>query len=113
MFYTIVHSPEFKLDCKRCGSPLAHAVQFINGGELITVGRECAKHFGIKWTAKIGPAADDSEMFQKAVEIWTAKRNDAPRYRWPGGWQNCQLVKEALGSLKWNEAKAAVHRVRN
>lgn len=113
MFYTIVHSSEFKLDCKRCGRPLAHAVQFNKDGELVTVGRECAKHYGITWTAKIGPAADDPEMFRKAVEIWTAKRNDRPRYRWPNGWGTCQKIKDALGTEKWNEAKMVAHNARS
>lgn len=109
MFYTIVHSPEYKLDCKRCGSPLVHAVQFISDGELVTVGRECAKHYGIIWTAKIGPLADDPEMFQRAIEVWMGKKADYPRYRWPGGWSACQPVKDALGSRRWNEAKMIAH----
>lgn len=112
MFYTVVHSPEYKLDCKQCGRPLAHAVQFVQDGELVTVGRKCAKHYGIKWTEKVGPAADDPEMFQRAVEIWATKRDDAPRYRWPNGWEACQPVKDALGYEKWNKAKMVAHRAR-
>jgi hypothetical protein len=97
--YTIVHDPEFRLDCARCGRPLAHAVQFVLDGELVTVGRECAKHYGITWTAKIGPLADDPETYRLAVECHRQHgANWRTGYQWPDGWQG---IKEALGTEAW------------
>ena len=75
MFYTIQRNLDFKIDCARCHTPLSVGVQFTQNNKLITVGRECAKHYGIVWTQKVGPCADDPEMLKKAVEIFRELRS--------------------------------------
>lgn len=107
MYYTILRNLDFKTDCFRCHVPLSVGVQFIHNGKLILVGRECAKHFGIVWTPKVGPCANDPEMFNKAVEIINTMRYNTDHNihpRWPGGWEVCLSVKEALGYLAWQRA---------
>ncbi len=103
--YSIVHNLEFKIDCDRCGTPLSVGVKFLDNGKELIVGRECAKHYGITWTDAVGPMADDPDIFNQAINIFREKRADWKHgYRWPGGWESCSSIKEALGYRKWNEA---------
>lgn len=107
MFYTILRNLDYKVDCARCNAPLSVGVQFAHEGKSIVVGRECAKYFGITWTPKVGPCADDPETFKGAVEIFRQMRYNTNHKifpRWPGGWETCQTIKEELGSIAWNRA---------
>jgi len=104
--YSIVHNLEYKDACDRCGIPLCHGVRFIHEGKLMLVGRECAKHYGITWTEAVGPMAGDPETFKKAVEIHKDRIRDWKNgYRWPGGWEACAPIKDALGSKAWKNAR--------
>lgn len=92
-----------KTTCERCGANLSVGVQFTHDNREIIVGRECAKHYGITWTAKVGPLADDAEMFARAVEIF--HYHNRPPYHWLNGWDYCAQVKNALGAIAWNKAR--------
>jgi hypothetical protein len=105
MLYSIIHDLEYKEECHRCGTPLSVGVRFLFNGEEIIVGRECAKHYGITWTATVGPMAEDPTTFNQAIEIFRIKRADSKHgYPWPGGWDDCKLIKDALGTIAWKKA---------
>ncbi len=108
MFYSIIRSDGQELVCDRCGRFLSVAVEFDLDGRQMRVGRECARHFGIVWTPKVGPCADDAEMFTQAVAIWQFKSQ--PPYRWPT--RNWQAVRDALGSVAWKKAMMRVYNAR-
>lgn len=114
--FQIVHTKDYDykitLECRECGRPLLHAVLWRTNNEIddcFMVGRKCARKYGVVWTAKVGPMADDPQTFQRAIEIWTNKRLRERRKLsrlpdggvWESDWEN---VKMALGTIKWKEA---------
>jgi len=101
-YYSIIRDSESMLFCDRCGAYLAVGVCFDWHGEALTVGRTCARHYGITWTKAVGPCADDPDVYQRAVALHRQRGEDRPAYRWPDGWQ---ALRDALGSIAWKRAQ--------
>ena len=102
--YFIIRDSESTMSCDRCGAELSVGVRFDWHGKDVTVGRSCARHYGIVWTPKVGPCADDPLMYQRALDLHRTRNADAPRYRWPEDWQE---IRDALGSIAWRRAQIA------
>lgn len=104
MYYSIARNLEYKIDCYRCNRPLSVAVQFSLDGITVSIGRYCAKYYGIVWTPRVGPYADDPEMYRRAIEIFRQLHYNTNHHiypRWPEGWQE---IKDAIRSVAWKRA---------
>lgn len=104
MYYSILHAKDTgeSYTCRRCGRELSVAVRFIYDGELVTVGRECAKHFGIEWTTAYGPGAEDRQMLRSALDAQMVDRHN----RWVMSYSERQAIREATGRVPFEMAWA-------